>query len=484
MNWAGRPRQRGDHQVLVADDTAEDGLNLQVADAVVHLRLPWSPNQLEQRLGRVDRYPAAATADSSSPAPQFLIGSGEGDECFTEAWARLLTDGYQIFSGSVSTLQDAIASGLDSTWVNGFKFGPTGLIEDSTRVRADLAAARQEIDKMDMLESIYETSAEGRDIAAALMRFERDWRTARDTLLRYTSDDSGGIKLDHYNRTVDGCRREIFDLRQSRPLLPPRQWKDAQRRVSSAMAQGAFNRSAALRAPGTRLLRRGNPLVDALAETIAVDDRGQASALQRTDPHYEGGPEPYFGFDYLVEADIAQALKLVAGRPDAARALRRQADRILPPFTLQVWIGPGSDRPLADPARLVWLGRPYDKRNGDRNYGRERGSELIGIFGGRDRFRKAAETSEAACRKHLAEVTDLERKCAQAQHQARQRIVVTSAQARARQAAGHLVGDAESYVLDVAVADALVEGLSSPRIRPVAVTCVIRTQGERIRRDV
>jgi ATP-dependent helicase HepA len=106
------------------------------------------------------------------------------------------------------------------------------------------------------------------------------------------------------------------------------------------------------------------------------------------------------------------------------------------------------------------------------------------MFGGWDGFRKAAETSEAACRKHLTEVTDLERKCAQARHQARQRLVVISAQARARQAAGHLVGDAESYVLDVAVADALVEGLSSPRIRLVAVTCIIRTQGERIRRDV
>ena len=42
--------------MLVADDSAEDGLNLQVADAVVHCRLPWSPNRLEQRIGRVDRY--------------------------------------------------------------------------------------------------------------------------------------------------------------------------------------------------------------------------------------------------------------------------------------------------------------------------------------------------------------------------------------------------------------------------------------------
>ena len=49
-------RWRDHGGVLICDDSAEDGLNLQAADAIVHLRLPWSPNRLEQRLGRVDRY--------------------------------------------------------------------------------------------------------------------------------------------------------------------------------------------------------------------------------------------------------------------------------------------------------------------------------------------------------------------------------------------------------------------------------------------
>ena len=483
-NWSSRPQPRGDQQVLVADDTAEDGLNLQVADAVVHLRLPWSPNQLEQRLGRVDRYPGAAAAGSSSPSSQFLIGNGETDESFAEAWAHLLQDGYQVFAGSVSTLQDAIAAGLESAWMTGLKAGPQGLIEDGQRIQADLAAARQEIDKMDMLESIHETSAEDRDIAAALVAFEQDWRATRDTLLRYVADDSGGIKLQHYTRTVDGCSREIFDLQQSRPLLAPRLWKSALRRVKPAIAQGAFNRSAALRAPGTRLLRRGNPLVDVLADTIAVDDRGQASAIQRVDPRYIGDPEPYFGFDYLVEADLAEAVALVADRPDAAKALRRQADRMMAPFTLKVWIGLGNDQPLTDPAMLSWLGRPYDKRNGDRNFGRERRSELPAVFGGWDQFRRTAEVSEAACRKHLADVTDLDRKCAHARRAALRRIAVTRAQAQARHAAGHLVGDVDGYLLEVAVTDALVEGLASPTIRTVAATCLVRTGRESIRRDI
>ena len=57
LDWSSRREPGGPRQVLVVDESAEDGLNLQLADAVLHLRLPWSPNQFEQRLGRVDRYP-------------------------------------------------------------------------------------------------------------------------------------------------------------------------------------------------------------------------------------------------------------------------------------------------------------------------------------------------------------------------------------------------------------------------------------------
>lgn len=44
-------------RVLVATDCLSEGVNLQHAfDAVIHYDLPWNPNRLEQREGRVDRY--------------------------------------------------------------------------------------------------------------------------------------------------------------------------------------------------------------------------------------------------------------------------------------------------------------------------------------------------------------------------------------------------------------------------------------------
>jgi len=48
---------RAEQAVLVATDVISEGLNLQYhASQVVHYELPWNPNRLEQRNGRVDRF--------------------------------------------------------------------------------------------------------------------------------------------------------------------------------------------------------------------------------------------------------------------------------------------------------------------------------------------------------------------------------------------------------------------------------------------
>lgn len=47
---------RGLAQVMVATDAAGEGLNLQVANVVVNYEVPWNPNRIEQRMGRVHRY--------------------------------------------------------------------------------------------------------------------------------------------------------------------------------------------------------------------------------------------------------------------------------------------------------------------------------------------------------------------------------------------------------------------------------------------
>jgi SNF2 family DNA or RNA helicase len=47
--------QDKDVRVLVATDAAGEGLNLQRAHLMVNYDLPWNPNRIEQRFGRIHR---------------------------------------------------------------------------------------------------------------------------------------------------------------------------------------------------------------------------------------------------------------------------------------------------------------------------------------------------------------------------------------------------------------------------------------------
>ena len=61
--WAARNgwrrKKRSGHdpqvQVLLATDAASEGINLQRAHLMVNYDLPWNPNRLEQRFGRIHR---------------------------------------------------------------------------------------------------------------------------------------------------------------------------------------------------------------------------------------------------------------------------------------------------------------------------------------------------------------------------------------------------------------------------------------------
>jgi ATP-dependent helicase HepA len=242
------------------------------------------------------------------------------------------------------------------------------------------------------------------------------------------------------------------------------------------MMRGGFNRTTVLRTPGTRMLRVGNPFIDILASTVRIDDRGQATAFVRKDQRFAGDPEVYFGMDFLVEAETDATLRLVRDDPISAHAIGRQADRLLAPFMKRVWVPAGQDAAIEDKELIAWLNRPYDKRPplGDVNLNETRIGQILDFFGGADRFAAAARAAGDTGRSELVRVTDLSARCEQARKHGTESLAVRRAQAQARQAAGRIVSDTESYLADVRIAEELVAGLLTPRVRMVGVVCVVR----------
>jgi ATP-dependent helicase HepA len=85
--------------VLLTDETGGEGRNFQVADAIIHVDLPWTPAQIEQRIGRVDRLGRSGRVLSIVP-----IARGTVEEDLFNLWHQ----GYGIFEHSMSGLEIAL----------------------------------------------------------------------------------------------------------------------------------------------------------------------------------------------------------------------------------------------------------------------------------------------------------------------------------------------------------------------------------------
>lgn len=462
-------RWLADGGVLIADDSAEDGVNLQEADAVIHMRLPWSPNRCEQRLGRADRF-AGAFGGGARAATQYVIAAGHVENSFAAAWASLLTDAVRIFDESVSALQDILDRLTTDIWEVALREGPEAMLASSNAVTGALQQERREIDGMDTLEAVHEGTL-GRVVAEAITATEMRWGAHERAMRSYAGSEAGGLRFAVH---PDGATRHIMRFERARadPLVSPRLLALSGRTVSPSAMRGTFNRNTALRVSGTPLFRLGNPFVDLLATVIAVDDRGQACVLWRPGMRRRD-LVAYFGFDFLVEAGIDAALDLVGDELDARQALRRQADTILPPLIHRLWLPAETDRAVEDLQLLRWLEAPYSPVRGDLNLNDERISRLWSHFGDTEGLGAAARRAERSARDELIRSAQLVQRAERAQQEAGRALSIRRAQAQARQHAGQLLSDTQSYLNDVQVEAALIDALSRPDIRLMAVTCVV-----------
>lgn len=356
-------------RVLVCDARAEEGVNLHGGRKVaIHFDLPSSPNRIEQRLGRLDRYGTGHPIVSYA-----LVDEANPNE---SAWADALDTGWGVFGQSVASLQyliESTAAPLAREWVEqGTRAlhahatqmgGPDGMVQREIRQLNHQdgldAMANHDVPGMETLEDVDEDWADWQAAFKALaidtLRFE--WRSENDSPSRtsnspdstfrigysYGDGDSATLLplagyLQHFLGTIDqnaagGSARHPLTYRYSF------------KRQSATNSRGI--------ARGVRLLRLGDPFVTALENFAAIDDRGRAFAVWRVDRQYESsdpsGADLYFRFDFMVRPAID--LELVSDEVETLSAedrqimqtLIRKASTFLPPWTKRIWIhGNGS----------------------------------------------------------------------------------------------------------------------------------------------
>jgi superfamily II DNA or RNA helicase len=116
-----------DNIVLISTDSLAEGLNLQERCChLIHLDLPYNPNRLEQRNGRIDRY-----GQRHDPQIRYLYLAGT----FEERLLLRLISKYEQARAHLDVMPDTLAvsaneDDLDAALVSGFAEKQAGLFDD------------------------------------------------------------------------------------------------------------------------------------------------------------------------------------------------------------------------------------------------------------------------------------------------------------------------------------------------------------------
>lgn len=360
-------------RAIVCGPSAEEGLNLQGGDkAIIHFDLPFSPNRIEQRIGRVDRY------GTGSPIRSVVILDEES--ALQYGWWNLLDTGLHLFSRSVATLQYLIEEELQKLIDSLFADGIDALTELTQSLAGPSGKVAHELRLLDQQDALDELNSERDAQVGAVEEVDAEWKQTRANLMYWIVDTLLFERISERDPSDTRTADPPFRFQYVKPnsngpatLIPLSGFTldfigalDLEAPGSSSgqprTHRYCVHRKAAINR-GTRILRYGDGFVEAIKTFSDIDDRGRSFALWR---HHSALPDGtraalYFRFDFLVETSLAEAnalLQSVRDSETARAAMKRRGDALFSPLVMTLWLNEEGER--AEPALVnTILSLPY-----------------------------------------------------------------------------------------------------------------------------
>lgn len=423
--------------LLFCDASAEEGVNLQHADLLVHVDLPWQTPRLEQRLGRCDRFREGVSDPISSVVLTY------GDQPFSSQWFEFAADATHVFDQSVSALQYVLVDVEQEFVERAIRGGPSAMAGATPNFEERLAQERVRISAQDALDAV---STPSDDAPLAALDRDRGFGHALTTWLE-------GV----------GCG--VKHVRPGVVVLQPRGRVQVPFELEMAITRClkmplALSREAAV-SDKIEILRAGHPLVDAIAAHLSESDRGVASAMFRPAKGI-WPPRVVARADVLSVVDRARVLDVVGPSTELAQRVLDLCAELLPSRLDSVWFFPDGEEVTH---RSVL--RAYSREGGDVNLG-SRPDAFASVISHIDWESLCASGAEVALRL-------VRSRSAEALHRTAQvdmllgRVLTEVDQRRMRVAAG-MSGD--EWVFDAEVSGNLERTLAEPRRTVVSAGAV------------
>lgn len=283
-------------KILICDKTGGEGRNLQIADYVVHIDLPWNINTIEQRIGRLDRM----GRDVTKPVTSVVIHSVNSYE---DQLFKLWNEGLNVFKQSLSGLEiimNDINQKIIKSIHDDFEYGLYRLVPDLIKESSEMREIVQR-------EQIFDTTA---------LRFKPLYIQLKKLLTNYQFNENdlfaetmmswaslagfGGIRSEK-NREIISFEERNFSIRsaQNSFLIPPN-WERYMSKKQNAVAirvqrgveeakhnstssdraiKGTFNRDIAIKNDYIHFYAPGDEVFDCIVDNAMHSYRGMCTAF-------------------------------------------------------------------------------------------------------------------------------------------------------------------------------------------------------------
>lgn len=278
--------------VLLCDELGGEGRNFQTAQQIIHIDLPWTPAQIEQRIGRVDRLGRKGEVRS---LPIFARNTVEHD------LFRLWDEALSLFTRSLSGLEIALEETQDQI-VNALRTSVRmGLAKLHRPLLAQAAQLREEVERERYFEEDAINKRRRREFEEISKRY-RDGEIVRKAVQSWTTVAGvSSYHMDGAEMTYDARRFSLNAMKNAR-FLPPNMEEAARRsgRQRTTQIRGTFNRDVAVQREDLVFFAPGDdPWTDAVIANALECDRGRCCAIGFTPQ--PGATAPFFDLLYTMQ---------------------------------------------------------------------------------------------------------------------------------------------------------------------------------------
>lgn len=335
-------------RIIIVDSKNEEGIDLQFADAIIHLDLLFKIARLEQRIGRLDRF----GRKKSGTIQHLVLLPNDNDDYVWINWFELLVDGFKVFNSPISDIQlkleyinenifsDLLIYGKDSL-VNHFDNG--NIVNTKINyIQEIIQKERAYLDEQYAINHLALSESNSLNLRDSIEDGEYEEELIEDDIGYWLFSV---LKFYKWNE-----RDKVFKIKWNNNTLVPKQqfWAKDHSYVSELWAEKfqlslnrnlTFNRNIAVNNNDTSLVRPGHPLFNNLEEYLSFEDRGTSFStfrvVENDFPIFipKGSVELIFKLVFLIGIN-----KIETDGKFSKSTIERRCDEYFPPKLMTIYV--------------------------------------------------------------------------------------------------------------------------------------------------